>query len=264
VPEGDTVYRTAKHLNEVMAGTVLTRCDIRVPEFATVDLTGETVNEVVSVGKHLLTRVGDYSIHSHLKMEGSWHIYARGSRWRRPAFEARAILDNAEWSTVGFSLGVLEVLPLAQEADAVGHLGPDLLGPGWDADEAVRRVTADADRAIGLAILDQRNMAGLGNVYRAELCFVRGLLPTRPVRDVPDVPGLVALSRRVIWANKDRNERSLTGDLRRGRTSYVYGREGKPCLRCGTPILRGELGDPVRPGQGSQDRVVYWCPRCQT
>ena len=263
MPEGDTVYRTAQHLNDVMAGTVLTRCDIRVPKFATVDLTGETVHEVVSIGKHLLTRIGEHSIHSHLKMEGSWHIYPHGARWRRPAFEARIVLDNADWSTVGFSLGVLEVLPRADEHTVVGHLGPDPLGPSWDADEALRRVAADPDRAIGLALLDQRNLAGLGNVYRAELCFLRGVLPTRPVRDVPDLAGLIDLSRRAIVANRDRVERTLTGDLRPGRMHYVYGRMGKPCRRCGTPIERGQLGDPVRPGQGRQDRVVYWCPRCQ-
>ncbi len=257
MPEGDTVYRTAKNLNQVMAGTVLTRCDIRVPKFATVDLTGETVHEVVSLGKHLLTRVGEYSIHTHLKMEGSWHIYARGSRWRRPAFEARIVLDNADWSTVGFSLGVVEVLPRAEESDAVGHLGPDLLGPGWDAEEALRRLAADPDRAIGLTLLDQRIMAGLGNVYRAELCFLRGVLPTRPVRDVPDLPGLIDLSRRTMLANRDRSERTFTGDLRKGRMRYVYGRMGKPCLRCGTPIQAGEVGP-----EGKR-RTTYWCPRCQ-
>ncbi|MCU1514282.1 MAG: glycosylase, partial [Microbacteriaceae bacterium] len=173
MPEGDTVYLAAKNLAAVLDGTVLTRCDIRVPAFATVDLTGETVESVVSRGKHLLMRVGEHTIHSHLKMEGSWHIYRDGTRWRRPAWQARAILANDEWTAVGFSLGLLEVVAREDEQSVVGYLGPDLLGADWDADEALLRLTSDPVRAVGLALLDQRNLAGLGNVYRNELCFLR-------------------------------------------------------------------------------------------
>ncbi|CAQ00526.1 DNA-formamidopyrimidine glycosylase family protein [Clavibacter sepedonicus] len=267
MPEGDTVWRTATHLHEAIGGQVLTRSDFRVPKYATLDLAGQEVDEVVSVGKHILHRVGDLTIHSHLKMEGSWHIYQHGTAWRRPAFEARVVLETAERVTVGFSLGVLEVIPRDQEHTVVGHLGPDILGPDWGdeaAEEIVRRIAAQPDRAIGLALLDQRNAAGIGNVYRAELCFLRGVLPTRPVREVPDLPAMIALARRTMRANRDRIERTTTGDLRRGRTDWVYGRKGKACLRCGTRILQGQLGDPVRPGMGAQDRVTYWCPRCQT
>ncbi|RIJ58446.1 DNA-formamidopyrimidine glycosylase family protein, partial [Clavibacter phaseoli] len=237
MPEGDTVYRTAAHLHEAIGGQVLTRSDFRVPKFATLDLAGQEVDEVVSVGKHILHRVGDLTIHSHLKMEGSWHIYQHGTAWRRPAFEARVVLETAERVTVGFSLGVLEVIPRDQEHTVVGHLGPDILGPDWGdeaAEEIVRRISAQPERAIGLALLDQRNAAGIGNVYRAELCFLRGVLPTRPVGEVPDLPAMVALARRTMRANRDRIERTTTGDLRRGRTDWVYGRKGKPCLRCGT------------------------------
>lgn len=258
MPEGDTVYRTAKNLNAALAGQRVTRCDIRVPKFATVDLTGDVIDEVASRGKHLLMRIGEHTIHSHLKMEGSWHLYKHGSRWRRPAHSARAIIETDEWVAVGFSLGVTEVIAREDEGDAVGYLGPDLLGADWDASEAVRRLTADPDRAVGLALLDQRVMAGLGNVYRNELCYLRGILPTRSVRDVDRPDKLVDLAHRLIHANKDRVDRTTTGTLR-GETDWVYERVGKPCLRCGTTIVEGELGE-----SELQLREIYWCPRCQT
>ena len=264
MPEGDTVYRAARNLDSALHGAVLTSCDVRVPKFATVDLTGETIEGVASRGKHLLLRTDTAVVHSHLKMEGAWHLYRPGSRWQRPAFEARIVLGTADWQAVGFALGTLEILPRAQEEDVVGYLGPDLLGPDWDPDEAERRILADPDRAIGLALLDQRNLAGIGNVYRSELCFLRGVLPTRPVRDLPDLPRTIALAKRVLEANKNRVERTLTGETAAGKQDWVYGRAGRPCRRCGTRILTGELGDPVRPGMGATDRIVFWCPRCQT
>jgi len=257
MPEGDTVYRTAANLDAALAGSVLIRCDIRVPAFATVDLSGDTVESVASRGKHLLVRVGDHSIHSHLKMEGSWHVYRHGTKWRRPAWQARAILASADWVAVGFQLGTLDVVARDDEASVVGYLGPDLLGLDWDADEALLRLTADPARAVGLALLDQRVMAGLGNVYRNELCFLSGALPTRPVGSIENPAKLVALAHRLIDANKDRVERTTTGTLR-GDTDWVYRREGKPCLRCGTRVERGELGETAL-----QLRDIYWCPQCQ-
>ena len=257
MPEGDTVYRTAKNLDAALAGHFVTRCDIRVPAFATVDLTGETIDEVASRGKHLLMRIGDRTLHSHLKMEGSWHLYRHGTRWKRPAHEARAIIETSEWVAVGFSLGVTEVVERDDEAGVVGYLGPDLLGADWDPDEALRRMTADPERPIGLALLDQRVMAGLGNVYRNELCFLRGVLPTRPVGEIDRPEKFVALAHRLIDANKDRVDRTTTGTLR-GATDWVYGRAGKPCLRCGTTILEGALGETEL-----QLRETFWCPRCQ-
>ena len=257
MPEGDTVYRTAVNLDAALAGGELIRCDIRVPAFATVDLTGDTVEGVVSRGKHLLIRVGEHSIHSHLKMEGSWHVYRPGTKWRRPTWQARAILATADWLAVGFQLGTLDVIARDDEASVVGYLGPDLLGPDWNGDEALLRLTADPARAVGLALLDQRVMAGLGNVYRTELCFLSGVLPTRPVGGIENPAKLVALAHRLINANKDRVDRTTTGTLR-GDTDWVYRREGKPCLRCGTRVERGELGETPL-----QLRDTYWCPQCQ-
>ena len=258
MPEGDTVYRTAKNLRAAIKGAQLTRCDIRVPKFATVDLTGQRVDEVASRGKHLLMRIGEHTIHSHLKMEGSWHLYRHGSKWRRPAHSARIVLETSDWVAVGYSLGILEVVPRSEEQTVVGHLGPDLLGPDWDAAEALGRLTADPDRAVGLALLDQSVLAGLGNVYRNELCFLRGILPTRPVGSVPQPERLIELAHSLIDANKDRVERTTTGTLR-GATDWVYGRRGQPCRRCGTRILGGRLGV-----NELQLRETFWCPSCQS
>jgi endonuclease VIII len=254
MPEGDNVYLTAQNLNAVLAGRALVRCDIRVPAFATVNLSGERVEEVVSRGKHLLTRIGEFTVHTHLGMEGTWHIYRPGTRWRRPQWQARIVLANAEWETVGFQLRTVEVLPRTAEDTVVGHLGPDLLGPGWDARLALERLLAAPDAPVGAALLDQSVMAGLGNVYRNELCFLRGVLPTRPVGQVDEPERLVDLAYRLINANKNRTTRTTTGTLR-GTTSWVYGRAGAPCLRCGNTIMRGSLGDPPRDS--------YWCPHCQ-
>jgi endonuclease-8 len=258
MPEGDTVYQAARRLHAALAGRILTASDFRVPNFATVDLSGERVDEVVSRGKHLLIRVGDATIHSHLKMEGTWEIYAPQQRWRHPAFQARVVLRTEEATAVGFQLGLLEVIPRNREEEAVGHLGPDLLGPDWDAEEAVRRLAAHPDTPVAVALLDQRNLAGIGNEYANELCFLRGMLPTRPVSGA-DLPATVSLARRLLTANRDRVVRVTTGDTRRGRTTWVYGRRGEPCRRCGTPIHRSELSRVE-----GEERVTYFCPNCQT
>lgn len=259
MPEGDSVYRTARQQHAALAGRALTASDFRVPALATLDLAGETVHEVVSRGKHLLHRIGGLTVHSHLKMEGSWRLFRPGGeRWTRPAHTARAVLETDGVQSVGFELGALEVLPTTEEERVVGHLGPDLLGPDWDAAEAARRLAADPAVPVFAALLDQRNLAGVGNVYANELCFLRGLAPTRPLGEVEDVPALVGLAHRMLVANRDRVARSTTGDLRRGRRSWVYGRAGEQCRRCGTTLVGGELGRV--PGE---ERVVTWCPRCQ-
>ncbi|HEY0903442.1 MAG TPA: DNA-formamidopyrimidine glycosylase family protein [Marmoricola sp.] len=255
MPEGDTVFQTARRL-QALTGETLTASDFRLPSLATVDLSGRRVLETVPRGKHLLTRVeGDVTVHSHLKMEGRWDVQAPGRPWRRPAHEARAVLRTEAHDAIGFSV-VLDVVSTSAEHGLVGHLGPDLLGPDWDAEEAVRRIAAAPDVPIGQAVLDQRNLAGLGNVYRAELCFLAGLDPFRPVGQVADLPRLVRRAHALIVANRDRPDRITTGDRRPGRKLWVYRRRG-PCLRCGSPIEVGELGPE------GQERTVWWCPHCQ-
>lgn len=259
MPEGDTVWRTARRLHEALSGARLTGCDLRVPKLATVDLSGREVLGTVSRGKHLLTRFeGGLTLHSHLRMDGAWRVQTAGERPRGgPAHEIRALLTTAERFAVGFRLPVLELLRTAEEGAAVGHLGPDLLGPDWDADEARRRLLADPARPVGEALLDQRNLAGVGNVYRSELCFLTRIVPWLPVGDVRDPQRLLALAHRLLLVNRDRAQRSTTGELRRDRLLWVYGRGRRPCLRCGTAVRSAELGP------ATARRPVYWCPHCQ-
>lgn len=259
MPEGDTVWLTAHRLHAALAGRTLLRADLRVPQLATVDLTGRRVLEVVTRGKHLLTRLEcDLTLHSHLRMDGAWHLYGPGERWRGgPDHQVRVVLETEARTAVGYRLPVLALLPTADEQQVVGHLGPDLLGPGWDPATALKRLAAEPDRPLGEALLDQRNLAGLGNVYVAELCFLRGVTPWTPFGEVAAPERLVALAKRLLEANKARPGHVTTGDTRRGRTHWVYDREHRPCLRCGTPVRAGEHG------RAEQSRVAYWCPRCQ-
>ncbi len=258
MPEGDTVWRVARELHAALAGRTVVRTDLRVPAAATVDLAGERVHEVVSRGKHLLMRIGATTIHSHLRMEGRWRLVAPGARLPGPAHEIRAIVAVPDRVAVGLALGMLDVVPTAQEHRVVGHLGPDLLGPDWDADEAIRRLLADPTVPVFVAIQDQRRLAGVGNEFANELCFVRGLDPARPIGEVDDVPALVGLARRMLHANRDRPIRVTTGDVRPGRRSWVFAREGAPCRRCGTTIVLGRLGP-----SPTVQRDAYRCPRCQ-
>ncbi len=169
MPEGDTVHLAATRLNGALAGQTLTRTDIRVPRFATVDLSGRRVLEVAARGKHLLFRIEDgMTLHTHFMMDGVWQLYRPGERWGAPASQARAVLETRRSVAVGFRLAVTEVIPTTGEHEAVGHLGPDLLGSDWDPDEALRRVEAQGGRPLGEALLDQTVMAGLGNVYKCE------------------------------------------------------------------------------------------------
>lgn len=257
MPEGDTVWRTAHHLDEALAGRVLTSTEFRVPRYATVDLSGQTVREVVSRGKHLLLRTDEFSVHTHLKMEGSWHLYRPASPWRRPAHSARAVLRTDAWVAVGFSLGLVEVLPIADEESAVGYLGPDVLDPGFDRDTALANLVREPDLSVFVALHDQRNLSGFGNEYVNELLFLGGVDPHTPIRDV-DVARVVDRGVRLIGANRDRIERSFTGDLRPGRLHWVFARDGRMCHRCGTTIRRTELG-----AGPTELRNVFWCPTCQ-
>ena len=251
------VWLAAKRLREALAGRVLTRSDFRVPRFATTDLTGRSVTESLSRGKHLLLRVeGGLTVHTHLRMDGSWRIHPAGDRVL-DSHRIRLALANDAWQATGYQLGVVEVVRTAQEEQVTGHLGPDLLGPGWDADEAVRRLRAAPGRPAGEALLDQRNLAGVGNVYKCEVLFLRGINPWRPVADIADPAALVELAQRLLDANKNRIGHITTGVSRRGEEHWVYGRGGRPCRRCGTRIKTAARGgDPA-------ERVTFWCPHCQ-
>lgn len=259
MPEGDTVWRQARTLEAALTGKTLISSDFRVPRYALSDLSGGVVLSTISRGKHLLTRIahetGDWTIHSHLKMEGAWRTFRPGASWRRPEHEARIVLTTEGQVAVGFSLGILDLIPTSAEGDAVGHLGPDLLGPNWDEEEALRRLRAVPSVPIGQALLDQRNLAGVGNVFQSELCFVSGLDPRRPVGTVERLPRVVRLAHLMLDQNKNRSTRTITGNLR--KPLWVYGQDGAPCQRCGTKIVMEELGPQGR------ERRTFWCPSCQ-
>jgi len=261
MPEGDVVWRTARQLNAALAGRVLARSDFRVPRFAAADLTGRTVTAAVSRGKHLLIRTDDgQTVHSHLRMDGWWRIRPAAGPPPRD-HRVRLVLGNDAWLAAGYLLAMVELLPTSQEDRLVGHLGPDLLGPDWDAAEEVRRLRLDPARPIGEALLDQRNMAGIGNVYKCEVLFLRGISPWRPVSGIGDLEALVGLARRLLAANRDRDGHVTTGMMMRGAENWVYARRGRPCRRCGAPVR--VAGQAARQRGDPQERVTFWCPRCQ-
>lgn len=257
MPEGDTVFRTAEVLRHALVGRTVTRCDIRVPRHCTVDLTGHRVDEVISRGKHLFIRVGPASVHSHLKMEGIWRLGRRGAPQRQP-HKIRILLEAGEVSATGIDLGVLEILVREHDQETVAHLGPDLLGEDWDPAIAAANLAARGQYCLADALLDQRVMAGIGNVYCNELCFIFGRLPTSPVATLKDPARVVDRAREMLWANRIRPERTTTGDTRPGRRLWVYQRAGQPCRRCGTPIAQSWPD-----GGDDSARVRYWCPECQ-
>jgi len=242
VPEGDTIFRTAQALDQALAGRVLTRFEaprLRFPPFPP----GTVVDGADAVGKHCLVRFDDGRIlHTHMRMTGSWHLYRPGERWRKAPAAMRALIEVPEWVAVCFAAPVVELTT----APPVDHLGPDLCRPDADLDEAVRRL-ATAERTIGEALLDQRNVAGIGNMWKAEACFACGIDPFTPAAEVDDA------DRRRLLQAAGRFLRSSSAGER--PPMMVYGRRDRPCRRCGTTIAWAP--------QGEQRRGTYWCPACQ-
>jgi endonuclease-8 len=269
VPEGDTLHRTADGLRPYLLGRPVTAARAQspgaVPRLASI--VGATIDAVDAVGKNLLIRFDNgLELRTHLRMTGSWHRYRPGERWRRPAARARLVLEVPGAVAVCFDAPVVELLERRAEAlhPSLGRLGPDLLAPDFDAAEAIRRLRAP-DRArmsIAEALLDQRALAGIGNVYKNEVLFIERVSPFAPVARVDDatLARLVATARRLLVANADRRRGfariTTTGDARAGGPLWVYGRPRRPCRRCGTPIEATSQGSNL-------PRSTYWCPRCQ-
>lgn len=257
MPEGDVVWRTGRRLHQALAGERVVTWQLRWPSLATSDLRGETVTEVVSRGKHLLLRTsGGWTLHSHLRMEGAWHLRRSDAHGRLPGGSGvRAIVGNVRWTAVGLRLGMLDLVRTIDEGTLVGHLGPDVLGDDWDLDVVAARIGADP-RTVGETLLDQRVLAGVGTFYLCEACFVLGLTPWTPASDV-DAEEVAATVHRMLWTNRERAVQVTTGDARPGREQYVHARSGRPCRRCGTTVRVAPLGD------APQQRVAFYCPRCQ-
>jgi endonuclease-8 len=244
MPEGDVVWYTARRLHEALAGKVLTRSDFRVPRLATADLSGDVVTETVSRGKHLLTRTkSGLTVHTHLKMDGSWRVRPAAERLR-DSHRIRLLLANEEWQAVGYQLGVVELIRTSEEQRVTGHLGPDLLGPDWDRDEAARRLGVNRT-AHRRGLLAQRNLAGIGNVYKAG-AVPRGLSPWQTDGSVPDLGARAGPA--ATRGEQGRFGHITTGSMRRGE---VLG------LRPPGEAVRG--GTPIR-SVSQDDRITFWCP----
>jgi len=262
VPEGDTVYALARRLDTALRGRVLTRGELRVPAHATDDLSGRIVLAHITHGKHLLTRLsGELTLHTHLRMSGSWTVSPTGLWLPRAVMpDVRVVLRTDGPAAYGVQLPVVHLLRTEDEGGVVGHLGPDPLRDDWDIEEAARRLADDSDRPVIAALLDQRCVAGFGNLWANELCFLRGHNPWTPVRAV-DVHALLELGARALRhsVTAPGAMQVTTGVRRKGEQHWVVGRAGRPCLRCYTPVrVVDEVpNDPER-------RRTWWCPSCQS
>lgn len=263
------MFLAGRRLDDALAGRTLTRGELRHPRLIEHDLAGRTVLAVASVGKHLFTRFDDgTSLHSHFRMDGAWHLYRPGRPWRGREHDIRAIIEVPGRVAVGFRLHDLDLLATADEDRWVGHLGPDFLGEAWEADpegcaaQVARRLRADPDRELGTALLDQRVACGVGNLYKAEVCFLLRVSPWTPVGDLTDeqVHDAVAWSRRLLRRNAWRPEQSTTGDLGEHAQHWVFERGGRGCRRCRDVVVVAAQDD-GRPD--AEDRVTYFCPTCQ-
>jgi len=274
MPEGDALFRTARTLDRALAGRTVTRFETVLPALARVHedtpVTGRTVESVASAGKHLLLRLsGGLVLRSHLRMNGSWHLYRPGERWRRPRAAMRVVFGTPEFEAVGFDVPVAEFLTerdLVRQRD-LRALGPDLLAPSFDADQAIARIRERGEEPIESVLLGQRVVAGIGNIFKSETLFVCRIHPLAPASSLSDdrLRELLSAARRLLQANVRadsgpgivtyRSLRPTTGPAKFSDGHWVYGRAGRPCRTCGTPIVRAKTGP--------HTRTTYWCPQCQ-
>ncbi len=253
MPEGDTVHLTGLRLAQALAGKLLRRGDLRHPRLSTVDLAQRTVEGVRTYGKHIFVRFDkDLSLHNHLKMDGSWRIIKPGQRWPTAGHHVRVVLANDDYEAIGIRLHDMELLRTKDEDARIAHLGPDLLGGNWDPEQAARTLAAQPDREIGVALLDQTVMAGVGNVYKSEVCFLLGVSPWAKVSEV-DTRRAVDLAHELLNRNATSPVRNTTGLHRRG--TWVY--DQRACHKCGGRIRVADQG------AGLEVRKTWFCPVCQ-
>jgi endonuclease-8 len=271
MPEGDSIFRTAEALNRHLSGRIVTRFESVFPALTRVDadrpIAGRTVEGVTSRGKHILmTFSGDLVLHTHMRMNGSWHGYPSGAPWRRPARDMRVLVANAEFVAVGFNVPIAELLTSREmlRHDALRTLGPDLLDVSFDVDAAGLRMRGQSGRAVADVLLDQRVVAGIGNIFKSEALFAAGVYPFTPASEVSDSDRIriLGIARDMLRANRAPARRLAPSrgirtrdSLQSGTALWVYGRGGKPCRKCGTPIEAKKTG--------LDARVTYWCPTCQ-
>jgi endonuclease VIII len=273
MPEGDTIFRAARTLHRALAGKRIVRFESVFPHLTRVHddapMTGRTLEEVRAAGKHVLMQFsGDVLLRTHMRMNGSWHIYRPGEKWQRPRGAMRIVIATADFVAVGFDIPVAEMLTgkdLARHRE-LRRLGPDLLSDNFDSGEAVRRIRERPSAGIADVLLNQRVLAGIGNVYKSEVLFACGVSPFARVEHVTDeqIACLVATARTFLRANVTDGLAAMTtytGFRRTTRRSdpkerlWVYGRAGEPCRKCTSPIEIRALGRDAR--------LTYWCSTCQ-
>jgi endonuclease-8 len=285
MPEGDAIFRTARTLHRALAGHEVVRFESMLPALArvheTTPITGRSIESVTAAGKHVLLRLsalrqvqgsssasigGGLVLRTHMRMNGSWHIYRPGERWWKPRRDMRLVIATRDFEAVGFNIVVAEFLDdrRLERQDDLRLMGPDLLGDAFDEDEAVRRLRQRESQEIADALLNQRVVAGVGNIYKSEVLFLCRIDPFAPVSLVTEeeLRRVLATARKYLRANVTHPRGGIvtyTGYRRSGRGAaeqhYVYGRARKPCRTCGTSIS-------VR-AQGPHARLTYWCPACQ-
>ena len=275
MPEGDAIYRAARNMHRVLAGQVVTRFETAYAHLDRVNvdtpIVGRTIERCESAGKHhLIVFSGDVILRTHMRMNGSWHLYRHGERWWRGPQAMRVRVDTAEWVAVAFQVPVAEFVTSKQLAstDPVAKLGPDLLGGEFDRDEAVRRLVASGHQPIAMSLLDQRLVAGIGNVYKSEVLFMAGVNPFTPASAVPRpaLERMMDIARGLLKDNvidssspriqTYRSLRMINPATEHDESLWVYGRAGKPCRNCATPIEMKKMGIDAR--------STYWCPNCQS
>jgi endonuclease-8 len=274
MPEGDTIFRAARAMHGALAGDTVTRFETAYAHLDRVavdtPIVGRTIERVAAVGKHhLIVFSGDLILRTHMRMHGSWHLYRHGEKWWRSPRSMRIRLDTAKWVAVGFDVPVAAFVTGKELAttDAVAKLGPDLLAETFDRDEALRRLLAAAQQPIALSLLDQRVVAGVGNVYKSEILFLSGTNPYTPTTALgkETLERMLDLARELLHANVGdggsaqiqtfRNLRRTNRSIDPSQNLWVYGRAGKPCRRCGAPIEASKMG--------VEARSTYWCNTCQ-
>jgi len=266
MPEGDTIWRAARSLDLALAGRVVCGFRTTSPDISPAGeqaVPGRTITQVRARGKHLLMTFSrdrdDLILHTHLRMNGSWHLYRPGERWQRSRASARVVVQTDAYVAPCFDAPVVE---LVRGADLERHpvlraLGPDAMTDGLDAGAAMARLRSQADRQIGIALLDQRAVSGIGNVLKSETLFIAGVSPFAPVSQLDDATlrGVLEQGHRLLVLNRTGASRRTRFVLDPRQKLWVYGRAGDPCYACATPI--------ESEAQGEDARRTYWCPTCQ-
>ncbi|MEA2568220.1 MAG: endonuclease [Acidobacteriota bacterium] len=262
MPEGDTIFRAARTLHRALAGKRVAKFETAFAQLARIDdespIAGRTIERVRAAGKHLIIDFsGDLSLRTHMRMNGSWHIYKTGERWQRPRSDMRVVVATDDYVAVGFNVPIAELQP-TETVDKL-DLGPDFLAEEFDVAEATRRIRARADEEIADVLLNQRVVAGIGNVFKSEVLFLANVNPFRVVANVTDdeLASILKLGRRLMQQNvrPGSRERRTTDRAHPAEGLWVYSRGSEPCRKCGTPIQYRK--------QGRDVRGTYWCPKCQ-